>query len=102
MKRLAKTLASAALGGLLWLTPLSSEEANGFITVSYPTSNTLLIVDTNSRKILMYSVSESKGISLKEVRSFAKALESPQFFTPKGLSGVEEVKSLEDINKATK
>ena len=102
MKRFAKTLAGAALGGLLWLTPLSSEEANGFITVSYPASNTLLIVDTNSRKILMYSVSESKGISLREVRSFAKALEAPQFFTPKGLLGVEEVKTLESIIQTTK
>jgi hypothetical protein len=102
MKLISKTLLGALFTGLTSLVPLAAEEANGFITVSFPNSNTLLIVDTNSQKILMYDVSENKGLSLKEVRAFDKALEAPSFFYSKGMSGTDEKTKLEKILKAVK
>jgi len=88
--------------GLMSLSPLSANEGNGIITVSYPASNTLLIIDTNSKKILMYDVNEGKGLSLKEVRGFDKALEAPSFFYSKGLNGKDEKIKLEQILKTTR
>lgn len=102
MKRFPKILLGALLTGFVSMVPLSAAEANGFITVSYPSNNTLLIIDTNSKKILMYDVDEGRGITLKEVRDFSKALEAPSFHYSKGLNGKDERTKLAQILKSAK
>ena len=81
------------------MAPLMADSANGIIAVSYPQTNTLVIVDTNSKKMLLYAVSEGKGLSLKEVRSFENVLEAPNFFAPRGLNGRDEKKELPKLMK---
>ena len=55
--------------------------------------NKLIIVDTNTKKILVYDLKNSKGMLLKEVRSFEDALGSKSF-TSKGLTAKDEKKHL--------
>lgn len=54
----------------------------------------LILVDTESKKILVYETKSSKGLLLKEVRSFDKALESKDFSSKSGLSAADEKKHL--------
>ena len=85
------------VAGTVATMPLQAAEGNGMIALSYEGSNTLVIVDTNAKKILVYSVNASNGLSLKEVRSFEKALQAPNFFATKGLNGVTEKTELDKM-----
>jgi hypothetical protein len=87
-------LTMAALTGTV-----QANESNGIIAVPYTQENLMVIVDTNSKKMLLYHVSSSKGMTLKEVRSFEDVLEAPNFFTSKGLSGRTEKKELAGLKK---
>jgi len=95
MKKLFFTLFTA----LVFNFGLSAEDGNGIIALSYSNPNVLVLVDTNSKKILVYSVSDKSGLSLKEVRTFNEALAAPSFFTAKGLTAKEETKAFEEIKK---
>ena len=90
---LGMTLAS----GVVASAPVHAADNNGIIALPYEQSNTLVIVDTNSKKILVYNVNAAQGLSLKEVRSFEKALQAPNFFATKGLNGVTEKAELEKM-----
>ena len=90
-------LGLAFISGAIATTPLYAAESNGIIALPYEASNTLVIVDTNAKKILVYSVNASNGLSLKEVRSFEKALQAPNFFAPKGLNGITEKSELDKM-----
>ena len=98
-----KILRSICLGmtlvsGFVVSGPLHAADNNGIIALPYEQSNTLVIVDTNAKKILVYSVNTAQGLSLKEVRSFEKALQAPKdFFTSKGLTTTTEKKELEAL-----
>jgi predicted metal-dependent RNase len=86
---------AATMFSVMVSNPLQAEGSNGIIAIPYQNSDSLVIIDTNSKKILLYSVSGSKGLSLKEVRSFEMALQVPtNVFTSKGLSGKTEKKDL--------
>lgn len=76
-----------------------SESSNGIIALNYTNPNVLVLVDTNTKKILVYSVSDKTGLALKEVRSFEGALAAPTFFTSKGLKGKDEKKELDKIKE---
>jgi len=76
-----------------------ADESNGIIAMNYSNPNILVLVDTNAKKILVYSVSDKSGLTLKEVRSFETALAAPTFFTSKGLKGKDEKETLEKLKK---
>ena len=78
---------------------LQAENANGIIALNYTNPNVLVLVDTNSKKILVYSIIDKSGLSLKEVRSFEDALTAPNFFTPKGLKAKDEAKEFGKFKK---
>lgn len=61
---------------------------------SHLSDNRLIIIDTESKKIIVYDTKSSKGLLLKEVRSFDKALESKDFSSKSGLSISDEKKHL--------
>jgi hypothetical protein len=85
-------LGLALASGALLSQQIEAAESNGIIALSYEASNTLIIVDTNSKKILVYNTSDRNGLSLKEVRSFESALQLPSFFHSKGISVSDEKK----------
>ena len=67
---------------------LHAEGGTGIYTINLSDTK-FIIVDTNSKKMLVYNVG-SKGLLLKEVRSFESALDSENFTSPKGLTTKEE------------
>lgn len=99
MKRLKSLLALATFGLSTMASPLLAGESNGIIALSYSDPNALVIVDTNAKKILYYTVGDRNGLSLKEVRSFEQALTVGNMQTSKGLSGDTENKTLSKLIK---
>lgn len=90
---IVKKLILSALLSLSFLSgSVFAEGNNGIMAIPYDQENLLLIVDTNSKKMLLYHVSSSKGLSLREVRSFEKAFELPSQLLGKGLSAKDEKK----------
>ena len=85
-------LSSSLLG--LW-----AGDSNGIIAIPYESDKVIVLVDTNSKKMLLYTVSPSKGFSLKEVRSFEDVLQAPNFISSRGISGKTEKKELSGILK---
>ena len=83
MKAFKSALTMAGFAIASFSTQLFAEGSNGIIAIPYEGSNTLVIVDTNSKKMLVYGVSERTGLSLKEVRSFEEALTQKNIFTSK-------------------
>jgi hypothetical protein len=94
MKAFKSALAIAGVVASSFSFQIFAEGNNGIIAIPYEGSNTLVIVDTNSKKMLVYSVSERNGLSLKEVRSFEEALQVKNIQTSKGISGASESKEL--------
>ena len=66
-----------------------AEGSNGIHTMKM-TDSSFVVIDTNSKKILVYTISKSKGLLLKEVRSFDKALNAKNFTSSSGLTSKEE------------
>ncbi len=61
--------------------------------------DTLVVLDTQNKKLLLYKVSTTQGLSLVEVRSFEKILTVPsQHFTP-ALTAETEEKALQKAIK---
>ncbi len=67
---------------------LHAEGETGIFTLKMSDTK-MIIVDTNSKKMLVYIVG-SKGLLLKEVRSFSSALDAENFTSSKGLTSKEE------------
>lgn len=92
-----KKLIFALLVAITFASTAQANDSNGIIALSYTDPNILVLVDTNTKKILVYSVSDKSGLSLKEVREFDAALAAPSFFTSKGLKAKDEKKELEQF-----
>ena len=61
--------------------------------------DTLVVLDTQNKKLLLYKVSTTLGLSLVEVRSFEKMLTIPsQHFTP-ALTAESEEKAMQKASK---
>jgi hypothetical protein len=96
---LMKKLIFALLIAITFAFTSHANESNGIIALNYTNPNILVLVDTNTKKILVYSVSDKSGLSLKEVREFDGALTAPSFFTSKGLKAKDEKKEFEQFKK---
>lgn len=94
-----KKFVFALLIALSFAFSAQANESNGIIALNYSDPNILVLVDTNTKKILVYSVSDKNGLSLKEVREFDGALAAPSFFTSKGLKAKDEKKEFEQFQK---
>lgn len=70
-------------------------------TKAFMENGMLIIVDSTNKKILYYEV-KTKGLYLKEIRSYAKALESPSFTSSKGLTIKDEAKALKKVADSNK
>jgi hypothetical protein len=73
---------------------LYAQGDNGIYTLKM-TETKFVIVDTNSKKMLVYIIG-SKGLLLKEVRSFENALNSDNFTSSKGLTFKDEKAHFKD------
>ncbi|MBF0244324.1 MAG: hypothetical protein HQL31_03510 [Planctomycetes bacterium] len=60
---------------------------------------TLVLIDSANQKMLLYDVKSTRGLILREVRPYDKALSVPRFYSSKGLVWNEEEKVLDKYLK---